>query len=187
MYWVREEVKWLLLSADDCKRLEIMDRIISLVSKHVTRNEARMRTNLTSHPSNEVWWRQLQSPYFFKEEQSTSGRKLVFIINTSAKLIRWSLITCRVSETSHLWADFKTRPNQYFMLRGLKQAADEVICSLLSLLFFPSSSSLPSALFLRMTYQNQTCRSDICDRSNPRIQIIWRRGNLYLKVFPHCI
>lgn len=128
--------------------VEIMDRIISLVSKHVTRNEARMRTNLTSHPSNEVWWRQLQSPYFFKEEQSTSGRKLVFIINTSAKLIRSSLITCRVSETSHLWTDFKTRPNQYYMLRGLKQAADQAICSLLSLLCFPSSPSFPSTLFL---------------------------------------
>ena len=28
VYWVREEAKWLLLSADDRNRLEIMDRII---------------------------------------------------------------------------------------------------------------------------------------------------------------
>ena len=152
-----------------------------------------MRTNLTSHPSNEVWWLQLQSSYFFKEEQSTSGRKLVFIINTSAKLIRWSLITCRVSETSHLCADINKRNTTQPVLHasGVKTGWCRhhlfvPFPASSPLLLLPSFLSIPlhSSPFLRMTNQNQTrCRSDICNQTDPRNSSHPRRGNLYFKLF----
>ena len=151
-----------------------------------------MRTNLTSHPSNEVWWLQLQSSYFFKEEQSTSGRKLVFIINTSAKLIRWSLITCRVSETSHLCADINKRNTTQPVLH-----ASGVKTGWCRHLFVPFPASLPlfffflplySYPFLRMTNQNQTrCRSDICNETNPRNSSIEEATFTLSCFFPHCI